>query len=161
MKPAGLRHRFHLLPDSKNRTPHEVASWLFELFTNREARDLERLEGIIAFATEPGCLTARLLAYFGEKLQKPCGHCGACAGQIATSLPASPIPEITSEDIATIQALRNEGHAALRSKRALARFLCGISSPATTRDRLTRHDAFGYLEAIPFARVLDHLEASL
>ena len=161
MKPAGLRHRFHLLPDSKNRTPHEVASWLFELFTNREARDLERLEGIINFATEPGCLTARLLAYFGEKLQKPCGHCGACAGQIATSLPASPIPEITSEDIATIQALRNEGHAALRSKRALARFLCGISSPATTRDRLTRHDAFGYLEAIPFARVLDHLEASL
>jgi ATP-dependent DNA helicase RecQ len=138
-----------------------VASWLFELFTNREARDLERLEGIIAFATEPGCLTARLLAYFGEKLPKPCGHCGTCAGQIATSLPASAIPEITSEDIATIQALRNEGHAALRSKRALARFLCGISSPATTRDRLTRHDAFGYLEAIPFARVLDHLEASL
>jgi ATP-dependent DNA helicase RecQ len=49
----------------------------------------------------------------------------------------------------------------LRSKRALSRFLCGISSPATTRDRLTRHDAFGCLEAIPFTRVLEHLEASL
>jgi ATP-dependent DNA helicase RecQ len=73
LKPAGLRHRFKLLPGAKNRTPHEVATWLLEIFTDREARDLERLDGIVAFATGPGCLTARLLAYFGEKMEKPCG----------------------------------------------------------------------------------------
>jgi len=161
LKPAGLRHRFRLLPAAKTRTPHEVASWLYEIFTNREARDLERLDGIVAFATGPGCLTVRLLAYFGEKMQNPCGHCGVCEGAATQPLTASPIPEITAADLAAIQSLRAEGHAALRGKRALARFLCGLTSPATTRDRLTRHDAFGMLETVPFSAVLEHLEASL
>jgi ATP-dependent DNA helicase RecQ len=161
LKPAGLRHRFQLLPAAKERTPHAVASWLFELFTQREARDLGRLDGIVAFATDPGCLTERLLAYFGESMKEPCGHCGACEGEVAKPLPSAPSPEITASDIAAIQALCKEAHAALRGKRALARFLCGITSPATTRDRLTRHDAFGRLESVPFSQVLDHLEASL
>ena len=161
LKPAGLRHRFRLLPEAKNRTPHEVASRLFEIFTNREARDLERLDGIVAFATDRGCLTARLLAYFGETMEKPCGHCGGCEGRVAGVLPAAPVPEITTTDIAAIESLRREGHAALRSKRALARFLCGLTSPATTRDRLNRHDAFGMLEAVPFSFVLEHLEVSI
>lgn len=161
LKPAGLRHRFRLLPGAKDRSPHEVATWLLGLFSGREARDLDRLEGIVAFATGRGCLTSRLLAYFGETMNAPCGHCGGCDGDAADSLPVSPVPEITPADIAAIQSLRGEGHAALRSKRALSRFLCGITSPATTRDRLTRHDAFGMLESVPFAAVLDHLEASL
>lgn len=161
LKPAGLRHRFRLLPTAKERSPRDVASWLFDMFNDREARDLARLDGIVKFATASGCLTARLLAYFGESMEKPCGHCGGCAGEATNSLPASPVPDITASDIAAIQSLRKEGHAALRSKRALARFLCGISSPATTRDRLTRHDAFGMLESVPFADVLDHIDASL
>jgi ATP-dependent DNA helicase RecQ len=161
LKPAGLRHRFSLLPEAKERSPHNIASWLLELFNQREARDLERLESIVAFATSPGCLTKRLLGYFGESLKEPCGHCGPCHGSKPKPLPASPIPEITASTIASIQALRKEGHAALRSKRALTRFLCGMTSPATTRDRLTRHDDFGMLESVPFSKVLEHLEASL
>ncbi len=161
LKPVGLRHRFRLLPTAKERSPREVASWLFDMFNDREARDLARLDGIVEFATGSGCLTARLLAYFGESMEKPCGHCGGCAGEATDSLPVSPVPDITASDIAAIQSLRKEGHAALRSKRALARFLCGISSPATTRDRLTRHDAYGMLGSVPFADVLDHLDASL
>lgn len=161
LKPAGLRHRFRLLPGAKERSPREVARWLFGMFTDREARDLARLDGIVDFATGTGCLTSRLLAYFGESMAGPCGHCGGCKGEVAHSLPTSPVPEITATDLAAIDSLRKEGHAALRSKRALARFLCGITSPATTRDRLTRHDAFGMLESVPFASVLEHLEASL
>ena len=53
-----------------------------------------------------------------------------------------------------IRELRDERHAALKTPRQLARFLCGISSPAVTRERLTRHDAFGLLEHLPFAEVL-------
>jgi superfamily II DNA/RNA helicase len=48
-----------------------------------------------------------------------------------------------------------DGHASLRAPRALARFLCGITSPAITRDRLTRHDAFGLLSDMAFHDVLD------
>lgn len=94
-------------------------------------------------------------------MEKPCGHCGACEGAAPQPLPAAPVPDITASDLAAIQSLRAEGHAALRSKRALARFLCGLTSPATTRDRLTRDDAFGMLESIPFSRVLEHLESLL
>lgn len=158
MKPAGLRHKFRLLDGSGVRSPREIATWLCELFSKREAADLQRLDGIVKFAEEPGCATARLLAYFGESLPSPCGHCGRCAGEPATRLPGSPPREISLADLKAIQALRNEGHAALRGKRPLARFLCGISSPATARDRLTRHDAFGLLEGVPFLELREHLE---
>jgi ATP-dependent DNA helicase RecQ len=74
-------------------------------------------------------------------------------------LPRSTVREISLSDLQAVKELRTEGHAALRGERALARFLCGISSPATTRDRLTRHDAFGLLEGIPFQLVLEQVSA--
>ncbi len=161
LKPSGLRHRFRLLPAGRARRPEEVAAWLNGVFKARESGDLKRLDGIVAYATDPGCSTRRLLGYFGEKMVEPCGHCGNClAGRRPRRrLPRSPETPITVEHLATIQALRREGHAALRGNRPLARFLCGISSPATTRDRLTRHDAFGLLEEVPFLKVLEQLEA--
>jgi len=159
MKPAGLRHRFKLLAGAKERTPRELATWLYGLFTRREAQDLARLGRIVAFAEDPGCLTRHLLEYFGESLPSPCGHCGHCTGAGAPPLPRSPERDISISDLKFIRALRAEGHAALRGNRPLARFLCGISSPATTRERLTRHDAFGLLEGVPFSKVLEQMEA--
>ena len=158
---AGLRHRFRLLPKSQERTPREIADALHAVFTERAKRDLERLGSIIQFAEGPGCLTRRLLDWFGETLEGDCGHCCRCAGEKSSPLPRSGTVEISQADLAAIDALRRENHAALRGKRQLARFLCGISSPATTRDRLSRHDDFGRLESIPFETVLRQLEASL
>ena len=157
IKPSGLRHRFKLLPGSSDRTPRDIATWLNGLFTDREKKDLARLDGIIAFSEGQGCATNRLISYFGEKMASDCGHCCRCAGEAAFSLPASHEAEISLQQIAAINALRKEGHAALRGKRQLARFLCGISSPAVTRDRLTRHDAFGMLEEVAFSKVQEYL----
>ncbi|MEZ5432806.1 MAG: hypothetical protein R3F31_16900 [Verrucomicrobiales bacterium] len=53
-----------------------------------------------------------------------------------------------------------ERHAALRQPRQLARFLCGLTSPATTRARLGRHDLFGSLHEVAFQDVLAQLESS-
>jgi len=161
LKPSGLRHRFRLLPAASARHPGAIATWLYGLFTNREREDLKRLDGIVALACDPDCSTRHLLAYFGEKLAAPCGHCGNCltGGEARKSLPSSPEKEITLDHLSAIQSLKREGHAALRGSRPLARFLCGISSPATTRDRLTRHDAFGLLEGIPFDKVLAQVGA--
>jgi len=158
IKPSGLRHRFRLLSGAKERSPHELATWLYGLFTAREKKDLARLDGIMDFASTPGCLTRRLVAYFGEAMEADCGHCGRCVGDKASTPPRSEQWEISMTGISAIQSLRAEGHAALRSKRALARFLCGITSPAVSRDRLTRHDSFGMLESLPFSEVLAHLE---
>jgi ATP-dependent DNA helicase RecQ len=47
---------------------------------------------------------------------------------------------------------------ALRQARQIARFLCGLTSPATSRAKLGKHDAFGLLEAIPFREVLEQVE---
>jgi ATP-dependent DNA helicase RecQ len=65
-------------------------------------------------------------------------------------------------DSTALQAMRDviaERHAALRTPRQLARFLCGISSPATQRERLMKHDSFGLLNAIPFHDVLVQTES--
>ena len=159
MKPSGLRHRFRLLEAAKERPPRELATWLYGIFTQRETQDLARLDRIVAFAGDPGCSTRHLLEYFGEPLPSPCGHCGRCLGTRAASLPRSPERDISLADLKMIRALQAEGHAALRGPRPLARFLCGSSSPATTRERLTRHDAFGLLEGVPFSKVLDQMES--
>ena len=161
IKPSGLRHKFRLLAGAKERNPREIATWLHGLFTSREKQDLARLDGIVEFTSALGCSVRRLLTYFGEKTNSDCGHCGRCRGEIATPLPKGNDADISQADVEAITHLRTEGHAALRAKRQLARFLCGISSPAVTRDRLTRHDAFGRLEAVPFAKVLEYLDVCL
>jgi len=161
LKRAGLRHRFRLLPKAGERPPRETADELHADFSSRAKRDLERLRSIVDFAESKECLTKRLLSWFGEKMDGDCGHCSRCAGEKPKPLPHGGMVELTQADLACIEGLRREGHAALRGKRQLARFLCGITSPATTRDRLTRHDEFGRLESVPFETVLSHLEVSL
>ena len=54
--------------------------------------------------------------------------------------------------------MKGEEHAALASPRQLARFLCGIASPATTRARLRRHAMFGRFDSVPFYEVLEFVE---
>lgn len=164
LKPTGLRHQFRLLPGAQQESPRAVAARLQELFQRREQNDLLRLEQVLQLAADPGCTTNHLLRYFGESPSAPCGHCQNCLhppfGPL--SLPRSSPPEITLDHLRTIRRLREERHPALRSPRQLARFLCGLSSPATTRDRLQQHHAFGLLAEVPFGQVLaqvrsDHL----
>jgi ATP-dependent DNA helicase RecQ len=47
-----------------------------------------------------------------------------------------------------------ERNAALASPRQVARFLCGLASPATTRAKLRAHPMYGLLGATPFHDVL-------
>jgi ATP-dependent DNA helicase RecQ len=68
------------------------------------------------------------------------------------------VPAITAAQAAAIQSLVAEGRGSLGTSRQLARFLCGLTSPATTRERLGRHAAFGLLSRVPFANVLAQAE---
>ena len=43
-------------------------------------RDLQRLQRMIGYATEEGCLRGKLLRYFGQAHGSDCGGCSACAG---------------------------------------------------------------------------------
>ncbi|MEX1119597.1 MAG: RecQ family ATP-dependent DNA helicase [Terrimicrobiaceae bacterium] len=157
LKPSGVRHRFRLLEGAAKRSPVEVAKWLSGLFTKRETKDLERLGQVLELAACPGCTTSRLLGYFGESMTKDCGHCGHCQNPEKSQIPLpAGIPRALSlEDCKVIQALANERLPALLSPRQQARFLCGITSPATSRDRLSKHPAFARFEDVPFELVLE------
>jgi ATP-dependent DNA helicase RecQ len=126
----------------------------FAVFERREQADLERLAQVLALAGHRGCLTAYLTHHFGESLAEPCGHCDRCRGVPARALKRPPTRRASDDEWRSIRGLADEKHAALATPRQLARFLCGLSSPASTRARLTRHSAFGLLAELPFAEVL-------
>ncbi len=58
-------------------------------------------------------------------------------------------------DPTTIQDLRSQYPRALGHPRQLARFLCGMTSPAITKAKLSRHTLFGVWEDRMFKLVLE------
>ena len=163
LKPSGIRHRYRLCGEPAQRDPAVLGQRMQHLFAERERKDSERLTLVMDLAATPGCLTRHLLRYFGEDLPQDCGHCGSCLHPRKDSqvIPRTPDRLITTSHVAAIQALIAEGHAALRAPRQVARFLCGITSPATSRDKLTRKDAFGLLQSHPFQQVLEQCESMM
>ncbi len=129
-------------------------------FQSREQSDLARLSQVLGLSTYRGCLTGYLTKHFGETLKEPCGHCDRCRGVPAKAIKRPKTRRISNDDIATVRNLVDEKHAALNTPRQLARFLCGMASPAATRAKLTRNPAFGMLSDLPFAEVLAVAEAA-
>jgi ATP-dependent DNA helicase RecQ len=163
LEATGLRHAYRLNPDVP-RNVGEIAERLRRRFEERERGEIARLELVVAYGRAPGCKARHLVAHFGDALEADCGRCSGCLGPAPGTAGLDPEPEpepepgFTERDLETIRRLRSEKHPALRQPRQLARFLCGLTSPATTRDRLTRHDAFGALEHLPFPLVLSQVE---
>lgn len=157
--PASPRRRYRLRPKGEQARPSEVAARYHRVFMERERKELERLALVMRFLEHNGCATRFLLAHFGEKMKSDCGHCGWCEGEKTASLPRSPKTEIQHDQLELVQRLIAERHPALRSPRQLARFLCGMVSPAVQRDKLTRHEAFGRLVHVPFEDVLAQMES--
>lgn len=155
-KPSGLRHGYRR-PDVVD--ADAVVHSLMVRFEVREASDLGRTDQMRRFAEHGGCLTHLLVAHFGEVIDGGCGHCGPCLGDAGGPLPRSAPDRLSDSDNAVIQAIVGEGHAVLAPARTLARFLCGLPSPALQgRGGLSRHRRFGALRNLPFARVLEAVE---
>nr|MCS5539222.1 RecQ family zinc-binding domain-containing protein [Roseibacillus sp.] len=169
LKPGGIRHGYRRL-----RRPSDLAALtgrLQQLFLRREEQDLQRLQQVLAYAEEETCLSRHLLGHFGEDLPEPCGHCSPCLLHPPDAVvPGTPSPDLTPGHVAAIQTLLEERHGPLRSPRQLARFLCGLTSPATSRTwvvlpttgkraRLNTHDTFSLLEDHPFRDVLAYCES--
>src|SRR5829696_4169026 len=121
---------------------------------------LENLDGLVI---HDGCQVCALVGYFGETRTEPCGHCSHCltgaAQQLSRPEPKRPIE--TAVDAEALAALRSAQPDALAMPRQRARFLCGITSPATTRAKLTRDPLFGLLSDRRFADVLAWCDAAV
>lgn len=155
LQAAGLRQGYRRTRTSADRQRLEAT--IAGRFIRREKHDIARIRRVCDWAEQDGCLTKRLLAYFGET-RGDCGHCSRCEGQAAGTLPATRRPPLGEAEIARLRELRAEGHDALASPRQLTRFLCGLASPATTRAKLRSHRDFRLLATTPFADVLAFVE---
>lgn len=130
---------------------------LMAQFERREHRDIERLEQVLAYASHDDCLSDYLLAYFGENSPQPCGDCSRCQQLAPVSLSVAEEARFEPRHEQMIAALRAEQQPALRQPRQLCRFLCGLPSPATSRNKLNRHPLFGALAEFSFPALLARL----
>ena len=157
LKVEGVRNRYRRLkmPDDLE----ELAQQYYQRALERETREGERLAQVVAFAASKTCQVAGLCEHFGETLPASCGHCSVClhgpAADDQFQRPAAAIdPDIWSEAM----ALRPDNPDPLKDSRAMARFLCGLTSPRLTRTKLSRHRLFGALDRVPFPDVLARAE---
>jgi ATP-dependent DNA helicase RecQ len=149
LKVSDVRQRFTVLALPAARD--SLADSLAERFERRERAEAERVRRVLALVEHEGCQVEALVGYFGETLSGACGHCTYCltgtAQHVQETAPPAPID-------ADVRALVDAHPEALGLARQRARFLCGLSSPATTRAKLTRHPLFGVLAEHRFADVL-------
>jgi ATP-dependent DNA helicase RecQ len=153
LQPAEPRQRYAVQAVTGDRAA--LVEGMAARFERRERSEIERIQRVLTLVTAEECQVRALVAYFGEERTEPCGHCSYClAGAVglplASALPA--VGSVVEPDVLT--ALRAEHPGELGQSRQLARFLCGLSSPATTRARLSRHELYGALAAHRFADVL-------
>jgi ATP-dependent DNA helicase RecQ len=159
LQAAEVRQRYTVTarPDA----PTELVDQLLERFARRERSETERIRNVLSLVTHDGCQVQALVAYFGETRAEPCGHCSHCLNgrsqQLPEPEPRRPIETIV--DATALADLRSTNPAALGTPRQAARFLAGITSPATTRARLTRHALFGPLAERRFLDILAWCEA--
>lgn len=151
LKKSGWRQAYRLKKSDAD--PKSISAVMAEKLREREVRELGRLDQVLKLAQGKRCLTQTLLAHFGEKMDEPCGHCDRCRGITPVKLRRAKPRKISAAEHAQILTLLEEKHAALGTPRQLARFLCGMSSPASMRARLYRNDHYGLLSSLPFAEV--------
>lgn len=135
--------------------PHELAEQMHLLFEQKEASEINRIREMVAFFEDSRCLSQQLARYFAdENAPEHCQHCSVCNGHVAT-LPSSNFAEYERENIPNWIAPYQHAMKDQATPKALARFLCGITTPESTRLKARQMEGFGRLESTPFSEVLD------
>ena len=123
------------------------------------------MQQVLDLVTADGCQSAILAQHFGETLSDKCGNCTHCrTGRAQVLVPpydvaAAAVASDAAETTLDLAQLRAQHPQALGEPRQAARFLCGLTSPATTQAKLSRHPLFGSRATRRFADVLAQLES--
>ena len=157
---SGARHRYRRL-----RAPSDLAALAESLHARsivRERQELARLRQVVALAEHPGCQVALLCKHFGEARVKPCGHCTRCLGGDRAATPRDRIaPPLDETIFAAALAVQRKNLAVLGEPVVMARWLCGITSPALSKSKLSSHPLFGALSQQSFSQLRERLESEL
>ncbi len=158
LKAEGVRQRYRRL-----RTPDDFQALVAKLYgrtLQREKGEIDRLNQVLDLVRHDGCQVTALGAHFTETRDRPCGHCSWClAGSKPMHVSERRMPPIDPDVWRRAMALRAEHAGVLSDPRALARFLCGLSSPRLIRAKLTRNPLFGALAGIPFPAIHDRTKS--
>ena len=154
LKVADVRQRFTLLqaaavarraarpPRRALRPPRAVGGGADR--ARRRARRARRLPGAVArrLLRRDPCRAVRPLLVLPDRVRAECSRSRRDRRKLDL-------------DRAALDELTAEHPAALGTPRQRARFLCGLTSPATTKAKLSRHALFGALAEQRFADVLE------
>ncbi len=143
----------------------DVANELSELFKQKEHGDLNRIQTLINLFESSSCLSSKLAGYFlDHDVPNACGHCSVCRGKVAT-LPKPYLDEVPLETIAHWikpfkSAFDNSPHQEEMqlTSEAITRFLCGISTPLSSKLKANKMEGASKLEQYPFALVQKWVE---
>ena len=154
LRAADARQRYTVLVRPSSAA--ELLDRLTDRFERREAAETERISRVVSLVTHDGCQVNQLVGYFGETRDTACGHCTFCltgSAQQLSDVATSPALDhiVDRRQLDLLEAAHPQ---ALGAPRQRSRFLCGITSPATSRAKLTRETLFGALADRRFADVL-------
>lgn len=154
LRPGDIRQRYTRLNPEED--IDALTAELAERFHRREIQEIKRAQQVLDLVTHAGCQTNALVGYFGEMRYEPCGHCTYCrTGRPQALPPGQDLPPIPAGlDVDAFAGLRAAHPDALGDSRQATRFLCGLTSPALTRAKLSRQALFGALENYRFSDVL-------
>ncbi|WP_061008862.1 RecQ family ATP-dependent DNA helicase [Vibrio sp. CUB2] len=147
---------YSVLPVTQN---HEATSQhLVELFQSKEQKDIERIHTMLNLFQSSDCLSYQLAHYFADhNAPTQCGHCSVCRGQVASF----PQPQQEQPELAHLSAWVDEfvqlSPTAI-SNAAVARFLCGISTPIITQLKASKLRGYGSMANVSFELVLKQVE---
>lgn len=155
LQAAGTRNQYERLKSPPDLTA--LAKDLHQRMVNREEREIARLRQMQNLLQMDTCQVSALCEHFGETLAEPCGHCSACLGSVAKpQLAERKLEPLDAKLLAQAETLRAKHPELLADADAMARLLCGISSPALSRAKLTSHALAGVLAETPFQWVRGH-----
>ena len=156
LRVSGLVHGYRKLKPIAS--VDDLAAEFTERMEQREKSEIGRLDQVFEMARAHTCQAGLLSAHFGQPLDSDCGQCTHCLkeGPLEFDLPT--VNKISSATIQSVKGLVSQHPAALNTSRSIARFLCGLTSPALTRSKLSRNALFGVCQAVPFAQVMQQVE---
>ncbi|HEY3448566.1 MAG TPA: RecQ family ATP-dependent DNA helicase [Myxococcales bacterium] len=159
LKASEVRQRYTRLRETEDASA--LTAELMKRFLSREAQETIRLQQVLSLLTHDGCQVHALVRHFGEERPGLCGHCSWCQTRQVQSLPSSRTAAALPAglDLGKLTELRGKWKKALAEPRQVARFLCGLSSPALSAAKLGKHELFGAWEERRFGDVLAWCEA--
>ncbi len=142
--PRDLRLIRYLIQNGDTREGAELTAEEREMLRRNRLRQLDQME---RYCTGGGCLRERMLEYFGERLEEPCGNCSGC-------LAGYEDVDVTEEAQKLLSCVVRVERAGYRAGKALVyAVLQGKNTGAVSRLGLDRLSTFGLLKGLSDAHL--------